>query len=66
MSDKKVTLASTGTATSEDAVVSDIVTTALSTNTFVSGTYNIVQKLMIFGAGMALQNYRRLGSWNPV
>jgi len=66
MADKKITLSADGaTATVADATLTDVFTTMLSTNTFVSGTYGLVQKAGFVVAGMAVQNFRRVGSWNP-
>lgn len=63
---KLLTLAADGaTATVADADVMDIVTTALSSNKTLTGTYGLVQKLGLVGIGMSIQNYRKAGSLNP-
>lgn len=64
---KKITLsADEKTATVADATISDILTTAVSGNTCVTGTYSYIQKaLMVFG-GMAVQNNRLGRGWNPI
>lgn len=67
MADKKITLAADGsTATVADATITDIFTTAISTNEFVSGTLGLAQKAGMVLLGMAFQNYRKVGSWNPL
>lgn len=66
MADKKIVLAADGSsATVSDAKLADLVTTAFSTNEFVSGTYGLIQKGLFVGAGMALQQYRINGTLNP-
>lgn len=64
---KKITLSADGaTATVANATISDILTTAVSGDSCVTGTYSYVQKaLMVFG-GMALQNNRLGRGWNPI
>lgn len=63
---KLLTLAADGaTATVADADMMDIVTTALSSNKTLTGTYGLVQKLGLVGIGMSIQNYRKAGSLNP-
>lgn len=49
-----------------EAKVMDIFTTALSTDSAVTGTYGLIQKAGLFALGMAAQNKRKLGSWNPL
>jgi len=64
---KKVILAADGaTASVADAELLDIVTTVFSSNEVVTGTYGLIQKAGLFIGGMALQNKRRVGSWNPI
>lgn len=64
---KTVTLAADGTtATVADAKIADILTTAISTNTAVTGTYGLVQKAALVIGGMALQNNRLGRGWNPL
>lgn len=66
MTDKKIVLSADGaTATVTNATIGDIVTTAISTNEFVSGTYGLIQKAGMVLGGMALQQYRINGSINP-
>lgn len=70
MSSRKVTVtvssAGVATAAVEDASISDIFTTLLSTDQAVTGAYKYVQMLGLAGAGMMLQEYRRSGSLNPL
>lgn len=64
---KLITLSADGTtATVADAKVADIVTTAISTNTAVTGTYGLIQKGLMVVGGMALQNNRLGRGWNPL
>lgn len=64
---KLVTMsADEATATVAAAAVSDIVTTALSTTKFVTGTYGLIQRAGLVGFGMALQNNRLGRGWNPI
>lgn len=66
MADKKVTVAADGlTATTTDATIGDMFTTLFSTDTFVTGTYGLMQKATLFVGGMALQTNRLTGKWNP-
>jgi len=67
MADKKITLSADGaTATVADATLTDVFTTMISTNTFVSGTYGLIQKAGFVLGGMAFQNSRKVGTWNPL
>lgn len=64
---KLITLSADGTtATVADAKIADIVTTAISTNTAVTGTYGLIQKGLMVVGGMALQNNRLGRGWNPL
>lgn len=64
---KKITLSADGnSATVADATISDILTTAVSGDSCVTGTYNYVQKALIIFGGMALQNNRLGRGWNPI
>jgi len=64
---KKVVLNAAGdAATVTDAVLSDVLTTAISTNEALTGTYGLVQKAGLVFFGMAFQEQRRSGSWNPL
>lgn len=64
---KKITLSADGnSATVADATISDILTTAVSGDSCVTGTYNYVQKALIVFAGMSLQNSRLGRGWNPI
>lgn len=56
---KKITLAADGTtATVTDAEMFDIVGTAFSTNTALTGSYKLIQMGLVAAGGAALQNYR--------
>lgn len=64
---KLITLSADGTtATVAEAKIADIVTTAISTNTAVTGTYGLIQKGLMVVGGMALQNNRLGRGWNPL
>lgn len=54
------------TATVVDATISDILTTAISTDSAVTGTYGLVQKGLLVVGGMAIQNKRKMGTFNPL
>lgn len=64
---KKIVLSADGaTATVANAVVMDVLTTAISTSEAVTGTYGLIQKALLVGAGMAIQNNRLGRGWNPI
>lgn len=64
---KKIVLAADGaTATVAEASISDIFTTAISTDTAVTGTYGLVQKGLLLVGGMMIQSKRKLGTFNPL
>lgn len=64
---KKITLSADGaTATVAEATMMDIVTTAVSTDSAVTGTYGLVQKGLLLVGGMAIQNNRLGRGWNPL
>lgn len=64
---KKIVLAADGsTATVAEATISDIVTTVVSTNSAVTGTYGLVQRGLLVVGGMAIQSKRKLGTFNPL
>jgi len=63
---KKITLSADGaSATIDDATLSDIGTTLISTDSVVTGAYGLLQKGLLVVAGMGVQNYRLTGSINP-
>lgn len=63
---KKVTLNAAGdAATVADATLSDIFTTAISTDSAVTGMYGLAQKALLFVGGMATQNMRLGNGLNP-
>lgn len=53
-------------ATVVEAKIADILTTALSTDSAVTGTYGLIQKGALFVGGMAVQSKRKLGTFNPL
>ena len=63
---KKITLKADNTTTVEEASASDILTTVISTDTTLSGTYGFLQKLGLVGLGMIVQSKRKLGTYNPL
>lgn len=64
---KKIVLSADGaTATVANATISDIFTTAISTDTAVLGTYGLVQRGLLLVGGMAIQSKRKLGTFNPL
>lgn len=64
---KKIVLSADGaTATVTDAVLLDVVTTLISTDSAVTGTYGLVQKIALFVGGMSVQANRLKGSYNPL
>jgi hypothetical protein len=66
MASKKVTLSADGaTATVTDATLTDIFTTAISTDSAITGMYGLAQKAGLFVGGMALQNSRLGQGINP-
>jgi hypothetical protein len=62
---KKIVVAADGTATAADAEMLDVVTTVLSSDSAVTGTYGLVQKALLFIGGMSVQNYRKAATFNP-
>lgn len=61
---KKITLSADGaTATVAAATAADILTTAVSMDSAVTGFYGLAQKAGLFVAGMAVQNNRVTGSF---
>lgn len=63
---KKVTLSADGaTATVAEATIGDIFTTALSTDSALTGMYGLTQRAALFVAGMATQNVRLGRGINP-
>lgn len=64
---KLVTLNAAGdAATVAEAKPTDILTTAVSTTSAVTGTYGLIQKAALVGLGMAVQNNRLGRGWNPI
>jgi len=67
MASKKFVLSADGlTATVADAVISDILTTAISTTEALTGPYGLMQKALFTAGGMAIQNNRLGRGWNPI
>lgn len=63
---KKITLSADGeTATVADAKLGDILTTAVSTDSAVTGMYGLLQRAGLFVGGMAVNSFRLRGSINP-
>lgn len=64
---KKVTLDAAGTAaTVADATIGDIFSTALSTDSALTGAYGLAQKVGLVAVGMMANSYRLRGSFNPL
>lgn len=64
---KLVTLNAAGdAATVANAKISDVLTTAVSTNSAVTGAYGLIQKAAFVVVGMAVQNNRLGRGWNPI
>jgi len=53
------------TFTGEEATVSDIFTTSISTSEALTGTYGLLQKAGLVVVGMAAQSKRMGGGFNP-
>lgn len=66
MASKKITVSEAGQATATDAVVGDILTTALSTDSALTGTYGLIQKGLLVVLGMSIQSKRLTGNFNPI
>lgn len=66
MSKKIVLAADRATATVADASIGDILTTVISTDSAVTGTYGLVQKGLLLVGGMMIQSKRKLGTFNPL
>jgi hypothetical protein len=54
----------TATAAVSEAKIADILTTAISTDSAVTGTYGLIQKAGLVVLGMGFQSSRKGGSWN--
>lgn len=54
------------TAVVEDAKIMDILTTALSSDSALTGTYGLLQKAALFAGGMSVQSKRKLNTFNPL
>lgn len=66
MSSKKVTLNAAGdAATVADAKFGDVITTVLSTDSAITGTYGLVQRAALVATGMVVQNVRLGNGINP-
>lgn len=64
---KKIVLAADGTtATVSEAVIGDILTTAISTNEAVTGMYGLAQKAAFLVGGMMIQSKRKQDTFNPL
>jgi len=64
---KKITLsADEATATVANATVGDIFSTAVSTDSAVTGMYGLAQKALLVAGGMMVNSYRLRGSFNPL
>lgn len=61
---KKVLVAADGTASSTDATIGDIFTTLFSADSAVTGTYGLVQKLLLVGSGAVALNLYQGRGWN--
>lgn len=66
MPSKKIIVDAAGVPSATDATISDIVSTVVSSDTALTGTYGLVQKAMLFVGGMAVQNNRLGRGWNPI
>lgn len=66
MSSKKIVVDAAGVPTATDATLMDVVTTLISTDSAVTGTYGLIQKGLLFVGGMSLQSKRKLGTFNPM
>lgn len=64
MTSKKIVVAANGTASAEDAVFLDVITTAVSTDTALTGSLGLLQRGLFFVGGMMVQNKRKVGTWN--
>lgn len=62
---KKVTV-SGDTPVVVEAKFGDVFTTLISSDQAVTGTYGFLQKALLVGGGMVIQEYRRSGSLNPL
>jgi len=64
---KKMTLSADGTtATVGEASMIDVLTTAISTDSAITGTLGLVQKAGLVVLGMSLQSKRKLGTFSPL
>jgi len=62
---KKITLKNDNTTVVEDASAFDIVSTVISTDTTLTGTYGLLQKAGLVVIGMVVQSKRKQNTYNP-
>lgn len=62
---KKITLKNDNTTLVEDASAFDIVSTVISTDTTLTGTYGLLQKAGLVLIGMVVQAKRKQNTYNP-
>jgi hypothetical protein len=60
----KVIVSTTGDATVSDATFADLATTLFSTDSALTGSYGLIQKVGLVAIGAAVQNYRLGNGWN--
>lgn len=53
-------------ASTRDATLSDIFTTAISSDSAITGPYGLMQKAGLVVTGMSINAKRLRGSWNPL
>lgn len=61
---KKVIVSADGSASATDATIGDIFTTLVSTDSVVTGSYGLVQKLLLVGVGAVGLNLYQGRGWN--
>lgn len=63
-----VTVSASGTtvtATTKAASVADVLTSVISTDSAITGTMGLAQRIGLFVGGMSVQSKLKTGSWNP-
>lgn len=62
---KKIIVDAAGVPTASDAKLSDVFTTVLSSDTALTGTYGLTQKVLLVGAGMSIEAKMRADTFKP-
>lgn len=62
---KKIIVNAEGVPTATDAKLVDVLTTVLSSDTALTGTYGLAQKALLVAAGMSIESKMRADTFKP-